>query len=408
MDNNFLLNKLGEIMHSVEFIDNYIAEIKNDIYILLGFIKADAEFNTAEGGEHTQLIQENNADDGILVFTDKEISKMPKQFRKLFRTNGVRAHVRIRIRGGSYTYEVRCRTKQHNITASGKTIQEAKDRFIQKLNDDHSNSKPIAPNIPTRFDEFIKYYFETFRKRKVKEATYKNDQSRVNKHLIPYFGHLQIKEIDSRMCQEFFDGFEAKGNGKTAVELFSLLNRTFDMAIRHRLIEHNPLDIVVHSPHESEHGKPLNSEEEKRMLDSVEEPYRTMLAVALYTGIRPNEYETARIVGNIIYAQNSKRHNGKIEEKRIPISPMLRRYLSPGSEIPKLKVHTVRRKFNKVFNGEHILYDLRTTFYTRCRMCGVSDVARDEFMGHSSGKLGNAYTRLPDDYLISEAEKLDY
>ena len=40
-----------------------------------------------------------------LLFTEKEASKMPKQFRKLFQTNKVRAHVRKRADG---LYEIRC------------------------------------------------------------------------------------------------------------------------------------------------------------------------------------------------------------------------------------------------------------------------------------------------------------
>lgn len=65
------------------------------------------------------------------------------------------------------------------------------------------------------------------------------------------------------------------------------------------------------------------------------------------------------------------------------------------------------RRFNKIF-PTHKLYDLRTTFYTRCQECGVADVARDEFVGHSLGALGNAYTDLSDEFLLREANKLNY
>ena len=41
-------------------------------------------------------------------------------------------------------------------------------------------------------------------------------------------------------------------------------------------------------------------------------------------------------------------------------------------------------------------------------MCGVSDPARNEFVGHSGGILKDTYTDLPDSYLKAEGEKLNY
>ena len=132
-----------------------------------------------------------------------------------------------------------------------------------------------------------------------------------------------------------------------------------------------------------------------------------MFAVALYTGLRPNEYKTAKIIGKVIVAVNSKRKNGKVEYKRIPISPMLAPYLAGIIELNFPSEKVIRRKFNEVL-PHHKLYDLRTTFYTRCKECGVSEEARKEFVGHSLGALGNAYTDLSDEYLLKEGEKLCY
>ena len=64
-----------------------------------------------------------------------------------------------------------------------------------------------------------------------------------------------------------------------------------------------------------------------------------------------------------------------------------------------------REKFKEILPN-HKLYDLRTTFYTRCTECGVAEPALKEFVGHSFGSLGNAYTDLSDEYLLKEGEKL--
>lgn len=259
------------------------------------------------------------------------------------------------------------------------------------------------------FGEFAQYYFEMFRKRKVKQSTYKNDYKRLKANILPYFDDIPIKNITPLMCQQLIDQLEDEGKGKTAEEVFSLLNQTFKNAIRHKLIQHNPLDIVIHCKHEREHGIPLTVDEEKQLLNSAVEPYRTLFAIGLYTGVRPNEYMTVRVIGEMIIAKNSKRHSDKEEDKRIPITPMLRPYITEDTVIYKASPQQLRKRFNKIFGDAHKLYDLRTTFYTRCKMCGVAPPARDEFMGHSSGdEVEDAYTRLPDEYLIQEAQKLCY
>lgn len=332
---------------------------------------------------------------------------MPKTTRKEFKTHGLRAHIRKRLRGQSVNYEIRCRSKGRNISASGVTIEEAKQRFIQKLND-WDNGLKAAPNIPKTFDKFALYYFENFRKRKVTEQTYRSDLYRFKRHILPYFLNRRLKDITPDECQSLIDELVNAGKGKTAEEIFSLLNCTFKAAIKHNIIVHNPLDIVIHDKHNRKHGKALTKDEEIILLSKSPEPFKTLFSLGLYTGLRPNEYATAHIIGNMIYARNSKRHSGKDEEKRIPISPMLRPYLSGTIKIEAKTPSQLRAMFNKIFGDQHKLYDLRTTFYTRCKMCGVAAPARDEFMGHSSGELSNAYTDLPDNYLIKEIEKLNY
>lgn len=63
-------------------------------------------------------------------------------------------------------------------------------------------------------------------------------------------------------CQQILDRLHEKNMGRTVQQIKSLLNQIFDCAIRHCLVDKNPLEIVVLEAHTSKHGKSLTKEEE--------------------------------------------------------------------------------------------------------------------------------------------------
>jgi len=353
--------------------------------------------------------KEQDNEEVFWKFSAKEISSMPKTFRKEFRTEGCTAHVRKRRSGkNNWNYEIRYRRNGYNITVSSNYLDEAKRKFIEKLHyiDKHGTEKENT--VPSTMDAFSMYFFENFHKRKVAQSTYRIALNQYKNHVLPHFGDMPIKKITPKKCQELMDKIDASGISRTTDDIFSMLNVIFKAAVKHALIEHNPMDMVFHKKHEREHGTALTKDDERKLLDSMKgTPYELMFAVALYTGMRPNEYKTAKIEGKFIVARNSKRKGGKIEYKKIPIHPMLSPYLQGVEELKFCNEDTLRDKFRKLF-PERRLYDLRTTFYTRCQECGVSPVARDTFVGHSLGELGNTYTDLSDEFLYAEGQKIKY
>lgn len=363
------------------------------------------------GQDTTTLQNKQQSQNGpILRFTEKEISKMPASFKQEFRIQGCTAHIRKRPSGkNTFVYEIRYRRNGYNVTAAAKTLEAAKEKFLVNLAAaEKLGSQKDENRISNVFDEFAQYYFEKFYKRRVAASTYKNTMNRYNNHIKPAFGILKIKSITPLMCQNLLDDLTIEGKYKTVDEIYCILNTIFKMAIKHGLIMLNPVDIVFHKKHANEHGSALSKAEEQFLLEETKgTPYQIMFAVALYTGMRPNEYYSAKIDGKFIVTVNSKRKNGKVEYKKIPISPMLAPYLE---NVPALKFYVanrLREKFHTIF-PDRKLYDLRTTFYTRCCECGVADAARDEFVGHSHGALGNTYMDLSDEYLLKEGQKLVY
>ncbi len=264
-----------------------------------------------------------------------------------------------------------------------------------------------AGDVPTTFNKFANYYFTNFRKKKVSERTYTVDLYRYERYIKPHFGEISLKKITPLACQNLIEDVSSAGKGKTASEIYSLLSVIFKMAIKHDVLTKNPLDIIYKERYESQHGSALTKSEEEILKKSLEGSDLLPIAMlSLYTGLRPNELKTAVIDGPFIIAINSKRKNKKVEYKKIPICKMLAPYLSEG--LPKIpNLDRIRKHIRNVLPG-HVLYDLRTTFYSRLKECDVSQHAINSFMGHSLGAVANAYTDLSDEFLLREMTKFEY
>lgn len=363
----------------------------------------------------TKLIVSDNPkpttnENGFLKFTETEISKMPKTFRKTFRLNGATVHVRKRTDGRyNCSYEIRYAKKpydMHPISVSATTLEAVKQRFIDKtktLSTIPDNYAAMA--IPTNFHEFAMFWFENFHKRKVVEGTYRRSVGRYNLYIKPLFEKRKVSEIYAPEIQRLLDSLADRH--RLEEDTHSLLNQIFACAVKHGLVKINPVGMCFHQNGERTHGTAFSKTEEEKLLNAYDGKVRTALAIMLYTGLRPNEYATATLDGSFIKAINSKRKNGKIECKRIPITDMLRPYLQGVTELPKVTTCLLNKRIKAIF-PEHTLYNARTTFQSRCTECGINETVIGLWMGNSIGKLKKAYTDLSDEFMLKEAKKFKY
>ena len=358
-----------------------------------------------------EITNKEIAEDGVVNFTEKELNTMPKNKKSLLVLE--KKHCRIRKKKSGkdgYTYEIRFRRDGYNVSACGVTIQTAKENFLRKFKIAKPKEKTNS-TVPLTFNAFAMYYFDNFRKELVSDKTLYNDTSRYNKYMLPFFNERPIENITPGDCKKLLDSIKNKGLGKTADEIYSLLNVIFKCAINHGIIERNPLDILLHIKHEKQSGVALTKEEEQRLYAELKnsahpERHRKAIALALFCGLRPNEYyKIVEVKPPFLICVNSKRKNKKVEYKRIPIITALKPFIDGG--VDDLPTEKYLRDFLKRIFPNHTLKDLRKTFNTRCKEFGVSDHARKHFMGHSLGALDGTYTELSEEYLLKEAEKLN-
>ena len=425
--------KLIEILNFITTVECSNEQKKALLEMAANTITVDklSELVSNNDGKETEQDKASESNEvGIVKFTKKEISQMPTYFRKTFRTAGCNAHVLRRKSGkNSWNYMIRYRRDGYNIVVSSNNLEEAKRKFIEKLHADDELKRqqefakvtgaPITRTpllkqqaefngVPTTFDRFANYYFEKFHKRKVSASTYRVAMSNYKNHVFPHFGDMPLRQITAEKCQMLLDRLIAEDKPRTEENVHTMLNMLFKAAIKHGIIQHNPIDMVFHTKHEREHGMALTKDEEKKLLaETAGTPYQQMFAIGLYTGLRPNEYKTAYIEDGFIVANNSKRKNGKVELKKIPITPMLAPYVKDGDSLFFYRLEQIRHKFNGILPN-HKLYDLRTTFYTRCMECGIAEAAIKKYVGHTLGGLADTYADLGDDFLKREGQKLCY
>ncbi len=323
---------------------------------------------------------------------------MPQQFRKDFKAGKLTAHVRRKENG---VYEVRLQYNGVKISASAKCLDDAKERFIGKLEEyiGGPGEKKITSKIA--LTEYMEKWLETVRRPSVKEVTYEGYYRTFKNYICPALGRLSISEIKSFDLQELVNRYSDDGKNRTAKKIYQLLAAVFAHAVSDGLLPRSPMEKVVLQRYEVENGVPLTREEEAAFmaeLRSAPTIYRQAFALMLYTGIRRSELASVEIADGWVRLTSAKQRKGfKEKVRRLPISPMLARVL-PLIDLDRvrlLKPNKMTHKFKEYF-PEHHLHDLRHTFITRAQECKIQRELVSFWVGHSadSSVTSNVYTHF--------------
>lgn len=341
-----------------------------------------------------------------LTFTKHDLKDLSKDIKKEFFDKGPTARLIKRISGKNICYEIRFRRKGYKISASSTNIEIAKKKFLHQLQTKqfHGPQKEIFKTAPTTLGGIAEEWFK-YREGKVVKTTLLSYRRYYEKHL----SHLKNRFISEIRTAELDKAISEATSGRLYEVIRSVANQIFVYAQRNGLIHHNPVSLVPFIRSERKHGTALSVCDEKRLVDKLEgSKVRQSILILLFFGLRPCELSNAHFEGDFLVAQNRKRKGGKIEYKRIPISPVARAVIDLTEPV---EPHCGTNHLNLIFKEilpDHTLYDLRHTFSTRCQQFVRQDIV-EIWLGDSSTRLiGNTYTHFPDEFMISEMNKVLY
>lgn len=356
---------------------------------------------------------------GTLSFTKKELECMPKSFQKAFIVDN--RIVKFRFYQG--LFQARYRKQGYNIEVASKDFETMKKKFIEKLTGEAEIKELPAADPKRRTAKNILFADYATEWLKIKEQTTKpttfREYSRMfETNLRPTFGHLHLAEITRPLVQQYLFTFVEAGKYRTAEKLKLMLGCIFDMAAEDFALP-SPMKKIVLPYHESKKGSALTKDEERQLIESCrnrKDDVASALLVLLYFGLRQSELPSLNVADGFLECETSKERMGRnVTLRRIPFTPVFRRVqnLVDFEKAKNVNIYKLRSAFKRLFPSHHP-HELRYTFITRCKECGVNHELVMLWDGHSGDKdvktsaVDRGYTDYSKEYILAEAEKVNY
>ncbi|MPM28317.1 Tyrosine recombinase XerC [bioreactor metagenome] len=363
----------------------------------------------------------------------------------------------VRKRGSFWEYSVELgvdpvTNKRKRKAKSGFKTKKECEKAMNELINQINNNNYFEPEKIV-FRNFANQYLDEM-KFAVREKTLERYDEIVNKHLIPYFGDLEMHKITSAHIHKFYETRLSDGNSSTTLKFYNnILTKIFSMAISNKVIKENPMVNVRRPKVARKDFNVWTVEQTNIFLDSVKDSSLYMLTLlAVTTGMRRGElcglrWQNVNLDTGEIYVKEQLQEINK-EVKVCPPKTMISRrkiimldYVIPilkefkASQEEYLKNNNLKcdyvlqtykgepcnpnlitkkftsyaRRIMKELNLPVLrFHDLRHTHATQLLLAGVHPKIVADRLGHSSTTMTlEIYSHVIPSMQVSAAEKLN-
>lgn len=353
-------------------------------------------------------------------FTRQEIKAMPEHIRKIFIANNNIVNYRITSNG---YFEARIRRKGMYVEASGRDFETMRKRFMDRLAAFYERPAQPAEQPPEQvrtaktvlFGDYARDWLK-IKEQTTKPSTFKEYERSFRVDLEPTFGMRPLADITRNDLQTYLFGVVGENKHRKAEKLALMLNCIFDMAAEDFGLP-SPMKKVVLPAYQTKRGQALTKDEELRLVNYCKthkdvEGTDALLVLLLF-GLRKSELKSIEVIeGKWLQCETSKERLGQnVVLRKIPFTPMARKML-PFIDFEKARVanlNTISTRMKRLLPERHP-HELRHTFISRCRECGVPSEVVSIWAGHSlTGTItSTVYTHFSEEFQLQEAEKVVY
>jgi len=120
-------------------------------------------------------------------------------------------------------------------------------------------------------------------------STRSNYEGILRKRLVPFFGDLALRDLNTITLQEYFSGLRA--GHSSAMKIKDALSSVLGSAVRFQMLVRNPIEgIKIPLPRTGKRTKPhITPEQLELLVNAMAEPYATMVYVCVMSGLRVSE-----------------------------------------------------------------------------------------------------------------------
>jgi integrase len=211
------------------------------------------------------------------------------------------------------------------------------------------NQGTHKPEVMITFERFVLERFEPNILPTLRFSTARLYRHLSRRHLIPFFGNTRLSEIGPADVQMFLTGVSKRVSPRTVLSLRNRLSKIFGTAVLWDHVQRNPVKgVQVPALSDVKKRQTLTPTQFWTLSRELSEPYRTMVLLAVLSGMRCGEIFGLRwryvdfkdevvVVAETVYQGHSSQPKTRASNRKVFVGPLVMQALArlkPEGSVP--------------------------------------------------------------------------